>query len=242
MSNVIRFIGDIHGDWETYRRDLISCDHKTLQVGDYGIFPYATGNFLKVNEDGDFYYSHEPEHQDETKPIKWFYRIDHQYVKSLSTDNEKDRFIRGNHDDPFSIKLIPGYVDDGSLVFDSIFCVGGASSIDKAFRREGVDWWRDEELSYSESLIVLQKYLKTKPDIVVSHDCPDFLTYIICPNMTRDGASSTRTLLSRMFEMYKPKLWVHGHWHISARNIIDGCEFISLGINEIFDFDVDTLK
>jgi len=79
----------------------------------------------------------------------------------------------GNHD------YLP-YVDDHYVslgnwnYFDKfdIFTVRGADSIDKVHRREGVDWFANEELNYAEGLEAFDAYIKYKPKIVISHDCP----------------------------------------------------------------------
>jgi hypothetical protein len=51
--------------------------------------------------------------------------------------------------------------------------IGGALSIDKAHRTEGLNWWVDEELSIQEMNSIFDKYIKEKPDIMVTHDCPE---------------------------------------------------------------------
>jgi hypothetical protein len=42
----------------------------------------------------------------------------------------------------------------------------------------------------------------------------------------------------RMFEAHKPKLWIHGHWHVSRMNMYEGTVFICLP--ELGTIDIDT--
>ena len=56
------------------------------------------------------------------------------------------KFIRGNHDDPQACREHPYWIKDG-LIENDIMYIGGAWSIDREYRTEGVSWWRDEELS-----------------------------------------------------------------------------------------------
>jgi hypothetical protein len=92
--------------------------------------------------------------------------------------NPKHRFIRGNHDNPEDCKLLPNWIADGTLEDDIFYC-GGARSIDQSFRCEGVDWWRDEELSIGEYYEMYDQFVLKghKPKIIVTHDLPSKLTY-----------------------------------------------------------------
>jgi hypothetical protein len=87
-------------------------------------------------------------------------------------------FFAGNHDNPDEAALHPQYLGKfgmrnvGDVPF---FFVSGACSIDQYSRTEGVDWWRNEELSYAELQWALESYIDAKPDIMITHDCPDFI-------------------------------------------------------------------
>lgn len=146
--------------------------------------------------------------------------------------SENHRFIRGNHDDPELCRKHSRWIPDGSVVFEKIFCVGGASSVDKNLRTNGVDWWEDEEIPYSQWADILTDYERTKPSAVVSHDCPS----VVAPY--RDMSSLTVHGLDAMWEMHKPDLWVFGHHHHNVDIILGGCRFVCIASNDFIDIDV----
>ena len=151
------------------------------------------------------------------------------------------RFIRGNHDNPSVCKEHPFWIPDGTMIHDKIFCIGGAKSIDSHLRTEGSNWWRDEELSYAEFLKLCDDYEKHKPSVVVAHEIPESLTYIVCAkcNLTKyDDKSVTRQFLDNIMEIHKPNLFIHGHWHVDHHTIFNGVEYIGLGELNFVDLEV----
>ena len=157
--------------------------------------------------------------------------------KTAGTDHY---FIRGNHDNPATCKVMRQWILDGSIM-RGVYCLGGASSIDRAYRTEGVTWWPDEELSYNELQIRINDYAILKPDVVCTHECPEsianeIITRFCMPKI--DCGSRTRPALERMFSAHKPRLWIFGHWHVSARFERDGTIFQCL--NELEYVDVET--
>lgn len=115
-----------------------------------------------------------------------------------------------------------------------IFTVNGAESIDRHLRREGVDWFAEEELTYQEGLQAFDRYIEVKPEIVVSHDCPQKVMEKLFGYSEK---SSTRQLLQAMFDEHKPELWIFGHHHKSIDVEIDGTRFICLAELETFTFE-----
>lgn len=113
-----------------------------------------------------------------------------------------------------------------------IFTIRGAESIDKHLRTEGVDWFANEELNYQEQLEAFDFYVKVKPKIVISHDCPQAIAHSLfgIPNK-----SQTRQMLQAMFDEHKPDLWVFGHHHKSKDVNILGTRFVCLA-------ELETLK
>jgi hypothetical protein len=136
------------------------------------------------------------------------------------------RFIRGNHDNPGVCRNHTQWIADGTVEGDMML-VGGAFSIDKAYRTEGYNWWDDEELSYEEMLEIQEIYLKNKPRIMVTHDCPEFVVPFI---HSHHFGISTRTgqFFDRLFEEHQPQIWVHGHHHVSLDHVLKGTRFVCL--------------
>jgi len=131
------------------------------------------------------------------------------------------RFFRGNHDNPELCNAHPQCLGDFGL-FKGIFFVGGADSIDKDMRIEGQTWWANEELSHRQWNEAIELYERTKPEIVLTHDCPQsiiesyFLIY---------DRSITRQGLQAMLEIHRPKMWIFGHHHRHFVKEDTGCIF-----------------
>jgi len=119
------------------------------------------------------------------------------------------RFFRGNHDNPALSNKHPQCLGDFGM-FEGMFFVAGADSIDKGLRIEGLSWWRDEELTIQQFNETIDQYASTKPRVVLSHDCPQSVArdYFGIPE-----ASRTRQGLQAMLEIHRPKIWIFGHHH-----------------------------
>ena len=129
-------------------------------------------------------------------------------------------FLRGNHDNPALCKTLPNFIEDGVMVYGTVFCVGGAMSVDAHQRTEGVDWWMDEEVDNTTACSIIATYEKLKPDIVASHDCPSaFFDGLVGEDWR--WPSLTRDMLNVMYKIHKPKVWVFGHHHKDV-SVFDG--------------------
>lgn len=146
------------------------------------------------------------------------------------------RFIRGNHDSPMVCASSPNWINDGHSE-DNMFFVGGAMSIDQYCRVEGVSWWRDEELSISQFDDIITKYEMAKPDIMVSHECPDKIAHEIF-DISKKYNSRTRQAFDTMLEVWQPKIWIFGHWHQPVNTVINGVRFICLAELQTIDLEV----
>lgn len=185
----VRIIGDVHGKFGPYR-ELIRDVPRSIQVGDMGVgFYRVLGDELKPSKNPPFDAMSQGDH----------------------------RFIRGNHDNPEVCKRHKFWIPDGS-VRDGIFFLGGATSIDKEWRTPGIDWWEEEQLSIPELERAIDVYAAVKPDVVITHECPESIANAILAAFNRvkifDG-SRTRQALQAMFSLHQPRLWVFGHWHHS---------------------------
>ena len=139
------------------------------------------------------------------------------------------RFIKGNHDN-YNIESLNALGDFG--LYKNYFFVRGAFSPDAYLRKEGVDWWRDEELTYSQMYQAFSLYSQVKPDIMLSHDCPQLVAN---EQFDISDHSSTRMGLQFMLECHKPRLWVFGHHHIHRDFMLGGTRFVCLA-------ELETLK
>lgn len=220
MSNVIRFIGDVHGKYGPYKRTIAAVP-RSIQVGDIGV------GFRRTSAARHGEPSANPPHYA-------MVRGDH-------------RFIRGNHDNPTACRTQSQWIPDGHYEDDMMF-VGGAVSVDRDQRTEGYDWWPDEELSESELQRIFAVYRAKKPRIMVTHDCPDEVAGILHAKFPalgtakRDLFSRTRLALQDMWAADPPELWIFGHYHVGFEQVIHRGEastrFICLAELESRDIDV----
>lgn len=153
------------------------------------------------------------------------------------------RFIRGNHDNPAKCREQPQFIEDGTIE-NNIGYVGGASSIDRAYRTEGVSWWPDEQLSIAELDAILGKLIEHKPEVIISHECPEFVADVICTTMNKrkfHDDNRTRIMLEQVYYHYKPKLHIFGHWHHDFDWLYQGTRFICLDELSYIDINMDDL-
>lgn len=155
--------------------------------------------------------------------------------KPLYTPNHK--FFRGNHDNPQICKSHPNYAIDYGM-WNGVFIVAGADSIDKQDRTPGISWWPDEQLSLEEMKDCLEQYMAAKPDIIISHDAPFKLYHRLCRRISEFGPphpTATSLLLNEMYMAHQPKLWVFGHWHQSKVIQMEITKFVCLSELEVFE-------
>lgn len=152
----------------------------------------------------------------------------------------RHRFIRGNHDNPAECTKSLHYIPDGTVEGNTMY-VGGALSKDRASRVQGVSWWEDEELSYASLYNMIDEYAKVKPEIMVTHECPEIIANTLCRSYDKAkflDSSRTRVAFDHMFQIHKPKYWIFGHWHLPLDKNILGTNFICLDINKSVDIEI----
>ena len=141
---------------------------------------------------------------------------------------ENFRFIRGNHDNPELCRIHPNYIGDWAIEGTTLF-LSGAGSIDKYARREGIDWWREEELSTSQMNEVLN--LNCQVNLVVAHDVPEF---VYTGDLgIYDNKFITPKFLNAVADKFRPKRWIAGHHHLSLSVKRAGIDFIVLAEGEL---------
>lgn len=163
----------------------------------------------------------------------------HWHVNNIYAKNPfeyKGHFINGgNHEYMPMMEFMPYLGHHCYFPEIELFSVRGANSIDKHLRTEGIDWFPDEELNYGQQLAAYDKYVETKPRIVISHDCPqEVMKHFFGYSET----SQTRTMLQHMFEAHKPEIHIFGHHHSSRDEMINGTRFICLAELETFKIEL----
>lgn len=164
--------------------------------------------------------------------------------KQFDIENPMLLFIDGNHeffpllnidsDTPQEISKHVHYIPRG-MSFDiedtSFGFLGGASSIDKECRTQGIDWFPEESITYPQAY-----KLTDKVDILITHDSStEVFEYIRQKYFTNHDINpcgqSDRAAIDMVIYNTKPKYHVHGHHHISQvyKSFQDGTTTISLG-------------
>jgi predicted phosphodiesterase len=160
------------------------------------------------------------------------FREEHEWF--LQKKYSEGKILFGNHDYYPYVSCTHSLGD-----YTAVLCEGtryltirGAYSPDNTLRTEGVDWFREEELSYATFMDILCIVQDISPDIILSHDCPQRIREqffgIHDPSRTSQG-------LQAVFEAFQPSLWVFGHHHQSRNEVVNGTRFICLRELEVRD-------
>ena len=97
-----------------------------------------------------------------------------------------------------------------------IFAMGGATSIDKDTRVEGISWWNQEQPTTSEMMFASENLEshQNKVDYVISHTTSFLMMSLI-------GWMRERSMLNQYFEKLEStidfKHWYFGHFHLDRR-------------------------
>ena len=107
--------------------------------------------------------------------------------------------------------------------------MGGAPSIDRAGRAEGVDWWPEEEIQDHELPPI-------KCDVLLTHDAPEIpasATRLSADQATHYRCELGNAQIQRAIRQSQPRILFHGHYHIAYRGSFEGTEIRGLGCNRM---------
>jgi len=219
----IFYVGDHHGDWSQLfwfinRLKIKNC--YLISVGDSGIG-----------------FKPQKEQLSDIKLLnKKFKKLDIVFMS-----------IRGNHDNPSyyngdgrielsNFELIEDYTvieHNGKL----IQFIGGATSIDRSMRKEGISYWSGEGLNFNKDKL-------QKVDTLITHTAPSWCFPQRFNKMVYDWAQDDEYLLEELtlerevmgeiFKVCQPSLHLYGHFHSSWNEEVNGCKHRLLNINEIW--------
>ncbi|MDE6690388.1 MAG: metallophosphoesterase [Clostridia bacterium] len=119
---------------------------------------------------------------------------------------------------PDIIHLMRGQVFE--ISGKTIFTFGGATSIDKEYRKEGQSWWPQELPTYEEldeGLANLKRY-GNKVDYIITHSCG--MRALMYPRLRLAAGIKIdcpeSQMLSNFEDIVEFKHWYFGHFHIDA--------------------------
>lgn len=143
------------------------------------------------------------------------------YNTLTNLDPNNHKVLGGNHDNYDIIHKYPHYLGDyGISIVGEIefFYYRGAYSIDRQYRTIGIDWWEQEQVSIDQFMKARELYRETKPNIVITHDCPqNIASQMLLPGQ-RIYENMTGWALQELLNIHEPEYWFFGHWH-DSRNI-----------------------
>lgn len=224
--DTVGFAGDWHGTTHAAIRRLNALAGRGVQhiyqVGDFGLWPGWQGERYLAD-------LHEVcERNDQILYIVLGNHDDHTRHASMDVHANGWKIL---HDYPrlWFAPRAHTWLDSNGVRFASLV---GAGSIDIAFRREGVSWWREEEITEEDCAELVDKVRARKwdrVDIVLTHDAPAGLVRLGMqppPNyLTPEIAKycwEQRVRLRTAMDAIAPRTLVHGHWHESFRDGWEG--------------------
>ena len=231
MKEKIIITGDIHGYWK-YLNTLLNKKKpdKVIVCGDFGYWPHMNGNkaFGEKGKPWNQYGIKNP-----VTDILWLdgNHENHEEITIMVVKCGHHMPIRMNEfEKANNSKYKPVYYMPrcSRLDINNYRCLflGGALSIDKDSRVEGVSWWRNEVMSHSDYL----NFPEGNYDIIFSHTIPTSIMSKLKIPIWNSGKLKDPScdILDAALLRYKPKRWYFGHFHQEFNFKMDGCEFIGL--------------
>lgn len=124
-----------------------------------------------------------------------------------------------------------------------IWCMGGARSTDKAYRKPNISWWKQEEPTKKEWKHAYQTLTEERPDIVITHDVnytalvKMFAEYSFeMPDSVTQGLDDAFARIVR--ENIPVTDWYFGHHHQDFDEIVHGIRYHAL-YQRILEIDTD---
>ena len=98
---------------------------------------------------------------------------------------------------------------------------GGANSVDRGHREEGVTWWPDEDITDNDIANFkynLTRTETTKLDCMLTHTCPASMVSLVALYSVANGANvkprNAELQLEKIQDLIQIDKWYFGHWHL----------------------------
>lgn len=210
------FVGDTHGNISfasSVCKFAEAAGIKTIyQLGDFGIWDHIPS--------GEYYLDTLNNNADK-RGVEWlFVGGNHENYDSLErylaqAEEQKDPQWVNNQFIPIRENII--WVGRANVWYDQgvLFgALGGAVSIDRYARKEGVSWWPQEFTSLNDLMQFQELVYAFGPlDVMISHDAP--LTLPTWPGFIKDDplSNANRAIMHEAGLLAAPSYWFHGHYH-----------------------------
>lgn len=178
--------------------------------------------------------------------VVYYTQEERDMIKDLQDTGHSWLFVDGNHENFTRLNRLPllkkygapvGVVADGiyhlrrgnvyTIEGKKIFIMGGAASIDKAYRIENISWWSAELPSKEEEDYALEQLDKVnwKVDYVITHAAPEQATSLLYKYLHGEyGAEKIEMFTSKKENQFlsfiadklKFKHWYFGHYHFNG--------------------------
>lgn len=122
-----------------------------------------------------------------------------------------------------------------------LLSLGGASSVDRAYRTEGRDWWAEEAITDEH---VAEAIAGGTADVMLTHESPSGTPVRAVREVLRTNpfgfpkdalaeSAASRDRVAHMWNTIRPSLLMHGHLHTPGGGMTaDGRRVVSLGCDE----------
>lgn len=122
-------------------------------------------------------------------------------------------FVDGNHENYHALAELPVREWNGGL---TVLAMGGATSNDRQYRKEGRSWW-PEEMPSEEEMWQCRTSLDRvgwKVDYVVTHEAPADLAEKLCREREREYLDDQlQRFLAELDGQLGYRAWFFGHYH-----------------------------
>lgn len=156
-----------------------------------------------------------------------------------NVDYDHHIILGGNHDNYDICHNYPHFLSDYGYMVDfngiDFFYYRGAYSIDRIYRTIGIDWWEKEQVGIEAFMKAREIYRSIKPNIMITHDCPEDIAQQMVPPGERVYQNNTNWALQELLNIHQPKLWLFGHWHKSRTIQYGNTKFVCLDELETYD-------
>lgn len=220
----IFILGDTHCH-TTFMKDMgekaveLECD-VIMQVGDFGHWPAGT--------DPDIRFAVSSSTDKEFKKVCAKIPIPVYFIAGNHEDWDSLERYTENREGAINISENVTYMPTGhSWEWDGVkfLAVGGAYSIDKDLRVEGIDWFPQEMITDEEVELCSAV---GKVDVIFSHDTPARTDMVL--EFAKTGkifqnigdSNFNREQLERVVQATQPSRLYHGHWHLDWVQNVDG--------------------